>query len=72
MEREDPLDAHACRNLADCEGLVDAAAAPGDADALERLQPLFFTFAHAHHHTHRVARRKGRDVVSQVFPGHCF
>src|SRR2546422_7408017 len=38
------------------EGRVDAGAAAGDAYALERLQPLLVTLAHAHHDPHRVAR----------------
>src|SRR5438552_8134860 len=66
MEREDPLDADARRNLADGERLVDPAAAPGDTDALERLETLLLTFAHPHHDAHRVAGREGWDVVPQI------
>src|SRR6185295_3896740 len=62
MEREDSLDAHARRNLPNGERLVDAAAAPGNADALERLQPLLLTLADAHHDAHRIAGREGWDV----------
>src|SRR6059036_437870 len=43
VQREDPLDAHARGNLADGEGLVHAAAPPGDTNPLERLQALFLT-----------------------------
>src|SRR2546422_11351712 len=37
VQREDPLDAHTRGNLADGERLVDAAAAPRDANALEQI-----------------------------------
>src|SRR5467141_4823766 len=47
VQRENSLDTHARRNLANRERLVDAAAATGDADALECLQALFLTLAHA-------------------------
>src|SRR2546425_8959560 len=66
VQREDPLDAHARGNLADGEGLVHAAAPPGNADALERLQALFLTLAHAHHDAHRVAGREGWNIVPQI------
>src|SRR2546422_10056305 len=50
------------------EGRVDAGAAAGDAYALERLQPLLVTLAHAHHDPHRVARIKRGEVRPQPFP----
>ena len=71
MEREDALDADAGRNLADREGLVDAATAPGDADALERLQPLFLTFAPGDTVRVMVRVREGEKERLQAFEGIC-
>src|SRR3972149_6095487 len=76
VEREDPLDAHARRHLADHERLVDASAAPADAHPLERLEALLVAFAHPHHHLHRVAGAKGGQVGTEPLapdrrpPGH--
>ena len=69
MERKDPLDANTRGDLAHGKRLVDPAAAPGNADALERLEALFFTFAHAYHDAHRVPGSKGGNVSPQVLPG---
>src|SRR5450432_679693 len=67
VDREDALDADAVGDLANGEGLADAAAALGDAHALERLQPLLLTFLYTHVHAQRVARAEGRNVGAEEF-----
>src|SRR5690606_27510961 len=46
VQREDPLDAHAVRDLAHREGLADLPALARDADALEDLDALLVALAH--------------------------
>src|SRR5687768_6126868 len=64
VEWEDALDADTVRDLAHGERLADAAAALGDAHALERLEPLLLPFAHAHVHPEGVTRPEWRDVAA--------
>src|SRR5215510_650089 len=69
VEREDALDADAVGDLADRKRLADSAAAARDADALERLNALLFTFLDADAHTKRVAGAEGGDVTEPLFLG---
>ena len=66
MEREDPLDADAARDLAHGEGLARAAAAAGDDHALEDLDPLLVALVHPHVDADRVARRGTRACSPQI------
>src|SRR5204862_4196091 len=54
--RENPLDAFAEADLAHGEALVDALAAPGDADAFIGLDALALAFLDLHVNTDGVAR----------------
>src|SRR5690606_12805658 len=50
VQREDPLDADAARDLAHGEALADPCPAAADAHPLEGLDPLLVTLTHAHVH----------------------
>src|SRR5262249_51231064 len=65
VEREDALHAHAARDLADREGLANAAAAPCDHDSGEELDALLLALANLHVHADGVPGREGRNVVLQ-------
>ena len=65
MDGEDALDTNTVGDLADREGLADAAAAPRDADPLEGLQALLVAFADPDVHAERVTGTKGRDILPQ-------
>src|SRR6478672_7868879 len=67
VNREDALDADAVGDLANGERLAHAAAAPCDAHAFERLEPLLFPFLHSHVHAEGVTRAKGRNVRAEIF-----
>src|SRR5829696_1690194 len=67
VQREGALHAHAARQLADLEGLVDAAVLARDADALERLDALLLALANAHVHAHGVAGVEVRNVAPEIF-----
>src|SRR5262245_10233046 len=69
VQREDALDAYAIGDLADREGLADSATAARDADALERLNALLFTFLDADVHTKRVAGAERWDGTEPLFLG---
>src|ERR1700720_2484125 len=55
VQREDPFDADAARDLAHGEGLAGAAAAPADHHALEDLDAFLVTLDDPHVDAHRVA-----------------
>src|SRR3954468_10985196 len=66
MQREGTLHADAARDLADLEGLAHTAVLAADADALEGLDTLLVTLAHADVHADGVAGTEAGDVVPQV------
>src|SRR5215207_7935268 len=65
VHREGALDADTEADLADGEGLPDAAALAADDHALEELDPLAGTLDYAHVHLQRVAGAEVRDVGTQ-------
>src|ERR1019366_5602191 len=69
VHREDALDAHTVRDLADRERLGDAGAATRDAHALEGLQTLLLTFLDAHVDAQRVAGAEGGNGLHPFLLG---
>src|SRR3954454_20394919 len=65
VHREGALHAHAEADLADGEGLADAAALTADDDALEDLDAGAVALDHPHVHLHGVTRAELGDVVAQ-------
>src|SRR5207244_3275808 len=61
IKREDALDSLAEADLADGEGGAEAPVRPGDADALEILDPGAVAFDHLHSDSERVARAEFRN-----------
>jgi hypothetical protein len=60
IERKDPLDAFAVRDLAHGEGRVDAAVLFGDADAFKGLNPLASALDHLDVDPQRIAGAEGQ------------
>ena len=69
MHGKDALHADAVGDLAHREGLADPCAAPRNADAFERLEPLLVAFLHAYVHAQRVARPERGDGLEPLFLG---
>src|ERR1035437_1994169 len=69
VHREDALDAHTVRDLADRERLGDAGAATRDAHALEGLQALLLTFLDAYVDAQRVAGAEGGNGLHPFLLG---
>jgi len=67
VEGEDPLDAHAGRDLPNREGLSNTATSPTDANALEGLDSLFFALTDAVEHPDCVPGRKLGHVLAKLF-----
>src|SRR6185503_9504536 len=70
VDREEALDSYTRRDLADREGLADAATPFGDDQPLERLKTLLVTLADANHDPDGVSRIECRNVRAQALTGH--
>src|SRR3954467_13604383 len=70
VDREEALDSHTRRDLADRKGLADAATPLGDDDPLERLKTLLVALADANHDPDRISRIECRNVRAQALTGH--
>ena len=66
VDREDTLDAHAIRNLADGHGLVQSRTATRDHDALEMLDALLIALDDAHRHINDVPRPKLWNILTNL------
>src|SRR5215211_5741562 len=70
VDREEALDSHTRRDLADREGLADAATPFRDDQPLERLKALLVTLADPNHDPDGVSRIECRNVRAQALTGH--
>src|SRR3954466_14084276 len=70
VDREEALDSHTRRDLADRKGLADAATPFSDDQPFERLKALLVTLADANHDPDRVSRIECRNVRAQALTGH--
>src|SRR3954468_641590 len=70
VDREEALDSHTRRDLADRKGLADAATPFRDDQPLERLKTLLVTLADPNHDPDGVSRIECRNVRAQALTGH--
>src|SRR5690625_1294438 len=71
VEREDPLYPSPTGELADGEGLTHPAILPGDADALEDLDPLLVALAYPHIDPECITRREIGEVITDLLRSCC-